>query len=115
MPVSALLGGALQAELPLYVAVPLGPPARMAAFVARERATGIRRFQLKLGADPAEDAARVRPWSTRPGPGDAVTGDANGGWRRQDAIIAARLMEGARATGWSSPAPRSRSASRSAT
>ncbi|MCJ7710261.1 MAG: mandelate racemase, partial [Chloroflexi bacterium] len=29
-PVAALLGGALQAELPLYVAIPLGTPDRMA-------------------------------------------------------------------------------------
>ena len=28
------------------------------------------------------------------GPEDAIIGDANGGWRRQDAIIAARLLEG---------------------
>jgi L-alanine-DL-glutamate epimerase-like enolase superfamily enzyme len=58
-PVTALLGGALHDELPLYVAIPLGPPAQMAEFVARERAAGIRNFQAKLGADPADDAARV--------------------------------------------------------
>ena len=93
-PVAALLGGALQAELPLYVAIPLGAPERMAEFVARERSAGVRNFQAKLGADPAEDAERVAAVIAATGPGDAVIGDANGGWRRQDAIIAARLMEG---------------------
>ena len=93
-PVSALLGGALQYELPLYVAIPLGPPERMAEFVARERSGGVRNFQAKLGADPAEDAERVAAVIAATEPGDAVIGDANGGWRRQDAIIAARLMEG---------------------
>lgn len=93
-PVAALLGGVLQRELPLYVAIPLGTPAHMADFVARERSLGIRNFQAKLGADPAEDAQRIAAVLAATGPGDAVIGDANGGWRRQDAITAARLLEG---------------------
>lgn len=93
-PVAALLGGALQDELPLYVAIPLGPPEAMADFVARERSGGIRNFQAKLGADPVEDAQRIATILAATGPGDAVIGDANGAWRRQDAIIAARLLEG---------------------
>jgi len=93
-PVAALLGGILQDELPLYVAIPLGPPAEMAAFTRRERADGIRRFQLKLGASPAEDADRVAAVLAATGPGDEITGDANGAWRRQDAILAANLLAG---------------------
>ena len=42
-------------RLPLYVAVPLGEPAEMQAFVERERDGGIHRFQLKLGGDPRTD------------------------------------------------------------
>lgn len=93
-PVATLLGGVLQPELPLYVAIPLGPPEEMAAFAARERAAGIRRLQLKLGADPGEDAERARAVIEATGPGDEVTGDANGAWRRQDAIAFANLMAG---------------------
>lgn len=93
-PVSALLGGVLQRELPLYVAVPLGPADAMAASVERERSGGVHRFQLKLGADPYEDAARARAVHQATGAGDALIADANGGWRRQDAIIAAGLLEG---------------------
>jgi L-alanine-DL-glutamate epimerase-like enolase superfamily enzyme len=93
-PVAALLGGALQADLPLYVAVPLGPPDEMASFVERERAGGIRHFQLKLGDTPERDRDRVAAVHAVTGPEDAIIGDANGGWRRQDAIIAARLLEG---------------------
>jgi cis-L-3-hydroxyproline dehydratase len=104
-PVSALLGGALQTELPLYVAVPLGVPERMAEFVERERSGGVRNFQAKLGADPAEDAARVLAILAATEPGDAVIGDANGGWRRQDAIIAARLLEGAQRFRLEQPCP----------
>jgi L-alanine-DL-glutamate epimerase-like enolase superfamily enzyme len=104
-PVATLLGGALQAELPLYVAIPLGPSARMAEFVARERAKGIRNFQAKLGADPADDAERVLAVLDATGPGDGVTGDANGAWRRQDAIMAARLLEGAQRFRLEQPCP----------
>jgi L-alanine-DL-glutamate epimerase-like enolase superfamily enzyme len=91
-PVAALLGGVLQPELPLYVAIPLGSPADMAAFAKRERAAGIRRLQLKLGAAPAEDAERVAAVVAATGPGDEITGDANGAWRRQDAIAFANLV-----------------------
>ena len=104
-PVAALLGGVLQRELPLYVAIPLGPPEQMAEFVVRERSAGIRNFQAKLGADPAEDAARVAAVLAETGPGDAVTGDANGAWRRQDAIIAARLLEGSERFRLEQPCP----------
>ena len=104
-PVAALLGGVLQRELPLYVAIPLGPPAQMAEFVVRERSDGIRNFQAKLGADPAEDAERVAAVLAATGPGDAVTGDANGAWRRQDAIIAARLLEGSQRFRLEQPCP----------
>jgi L-alanine-DL-glutamate epimerase-like enolase superfamily enzyme len=104
-PVSALLGGALQRDLPLYVAIPLGPAAAMAEFVARERAGGIRNFQLKLGADPAEDARRVAAVLAVTEDGDAVIGDANGGWRRQDAIVAAGLLADAHRFRLEQPCP----------
>ena len=92
--VATLLGGALHEAVPLYVAVPLGPADAMAAFVERERAGGIHHFQLKLGAAPEEDLARVAAVHAVTGPEDALIGDANGAWRRQDAIIAARLFAG---------------------
>jgi len=90
--VATLLGGTLQQAVPLYVAVPLGSPAEMAAFVERERAGGIHHFQLKLGAAPEADLERVAAVHAATGPEDALIGDANGAWRRQDAIIAARLL-----------------------
>ncbi len=93
LPVAHLLGGVLQPRLPLYVAVPLGEPDAMAAFVERERAAGIHRFQLKLGGAPADDARRAAAVVAATSSEDEILGDANGGWRRQDAIIAARLME----------------------
>jgi L-alanine-DL-glutamate epimerase-like enolase superfamily enzyme len=77
----------------------------MADFVTRERAAGIRNFQLKLGADPADDAGRVMAVLAVTEAGDSVIGDANGGWRRQDAIIAARLLEGAHRFRLEQPCP----------
>jgi cis-L-3-hydroxyproline dehydratase len=91
-PVAALLGGMLQAELPLYIAIPLGEPEEMADFARRERRGGVRRFQLKLGGAPADDAERVHAVLAATGPGDEITGDANGAWHRQDAIAFANLV-----------------------
>jgi L-alanine-DL-glutamate epimerase-like enolase superfamily enzyme len=93
LPVCALLGGRLQERFPLYFAVPLGPAEAMAEYVAARRAEGIHRFQLKLGGDPYEDVARTRLVVEGLGTEDIVVADANGGWRLQDAVVAARGLE----------------------
>jgi L-alanine-DL-glutamate epimerase-like enolase superfamily enzyme len=90
-PIATLLGGMLQKDLPLYVAVPLAPPAEMVAFVEAQRAIGIRHFQLKVGDAPERDAARVDAVISAIGD-DFLVADANGAWHRQDAIIAAGLL-----------------------
>jgi cis-L-3-hydroxyproline dehydratase len=94
LPLATLLGGRRQESYPLYVAIPLGPEREMVAHLERLRAEGIRHFQLKLGADPTEDAARVRAIVEATGDGERVIADANGGWRLQDAVVAARLLDG---------------------
>jgi cis-L-3-hydroxyproline dehydratase len=94
LPVCELLGGRRQERFPLYFAVPLGPPAEMARYVAERRAEGIHRFQLKVGADPHEDAERTRLVVSESGPDDVVVADANGGWRLADAVVAARALDG---------------------
>jgi L-alanine-DL-glutamate epimerase-like enolase superfamily enzyme len=93
VPVSRLLGGVLAERFPLYVSVPLRSVEEMAAFVRERGAEGVRHLQLKLGGDPHEDAARTA--GVVAAAGDAVViADANCGWRLQDAIVAARLMDG---------------------
>jgi L-alanine-DL-glutamate epimerase-like enolase superfamily enzyme len=92
-PVCELLGGLLNERFPLYFAVPLGPADDMAAYVGARRAEGIHRFQLKLGADPVQDAERTRRVVEGTGADDLVVADANGGWRLQDAVVAARALE----------------------
>src|SRR4051812_47819236 len=60
LPLCDLLGGRVSDRFPLYFAVPLGSPAEMTAYVRARAAEGIHRFQLKIGADPYEDAERTR-------------------------------------------------------
>lgn len=91
--VAALLGGERQRRFPLYYAVPLGPVDDMVSYVADRRAEGIHNFQLKLGDDPRKDVERVRVVAERASAGDTIVADANCGWRSQDAVIAARLLE----------------------
>jgi L-alanine-DL-glutamate epimerase-like enolase superfamily enzyme len=93
VPVAALLGGVRSEDFPLYVAVPLASPEEMVAFVLAERAKGIHRFQLKIGADPIEDARRVTAVVEATGSDDLVVADANGGYRLREALVAARSFE----------------------
>lgn len=93
-PVCKLLGGRRAAEVPLYVAVPLGPPDEMVKFVSAERSQGIHRFQLKVGTDPETDAARVRAVVEATGTEDTLVADANGGWRLAEAVHALGLLAG---------------------
>ncbi|MER3460912.1 MAG: mandelate racemase [candidate division GAL15 bacterium] len=92
LPVGALLGGVYGRRVPLYVAVPMDEPAAMAEFAQRERARGVRIFQLKLGSDPFADAERVGAVVGRLGTG-WVLADANGGYTVPQAVVAARLLE----------------------
>ncbi|XBS71474.1 enolase C-terminal domain-like protein [Acerihabitans sp. KWT182] len=94
LPVAALLGGVAQPDFPLYEAVPLASPEEMAAFVRRRGAAGISRFQLKVGNDPYEDAARTRSVMEACGDDVVVVADANGGWNVQSAVIAVRELAG---------------------
>jgi L-alanine-DL-glutamate epimerase-like enolase superfamily enzyme len=92
--VSTLLGGVRQDRFPLYMAVPLGTPDEMTAYVLKRRQEGIHKFQLKIGGDPATDGVRARQIVEATGPEDLVIADANCGWRLNDALMAARAMEG---------------------
>lgn len=93
-PLCDLLGGRHDDRFPLYVAIPLSAPEQMRDHVLTLQRAGIHRFQLKLGGEPADDAARVRAVLEVVGPEDVVIGDANGGWTLRQAITASRLMDG---------------------
>jgi L-alanine-DL-glutamate epimerase-like enolase superfamily enzyme len=65
----------------------------MRAYVLARRGEGIHRFQLKVGANPNEDAERTKQVVEATGPEDVIVVDANGGWKLQDGVVAARLLE----------------------
>ena len=92
-PVYTLLGGRRHDDLPLYVAVPLDSNEEMVKHVMARKAEGTKRFQLKVGAEPHDDASRVAAIAKVIDANDVIVADANCGWRLQDAVIAARLLE----------------------
>jgi cis-L-3-hydroxyproline dehydratase len=92
--VGELLGGRRANQVPLYVAVPLGPAEAMVDFVLAQRSRGIHRFQLKVGADPDSDVGRVRAVVEATDGSDTIVADANGGWRLAQAVHAVGLLEG---------------------
>ena len=105
VPVCDLLGGRVSESFPLYFAVPLASAEEMTAYVRARRKEGIHRFQLKIGADPHEDAERTRSVVEATGPGDVVVADANGGWLLQDAVVAARALDGLERVFFEQPCP----------
>ena len=94
LPVATLLGGITQPDFPLYEAVPLSSPEEMADFVRMRSDAGISRFQLKVGNNPYEDAARTRGVVKACGDDVVIVADANGGWNLQAGVIAVRELAG---------------------
>lgn len=94
LPISALLGGVLQEDFPLYEAVPLRSPEEMAEFVVARQEAGIHRFQLKVGNDPHDDAARTRAVVAVAERESIIVADSNGGWNLRAAQIALKEMSG---------------------
>ncbi|MCC6421832.1 MAG: mandelate racemase/muconate lactonizing enzyme family protein [Gemmataceae bacterium] len=91
-PVCTLLGGRYGEDFGLYRAISQEDPAAMADRVASYRAEGYRRFQLKVGGDPAEDVERIRAAAARLHPGDRLIADANTGWLMHDALRVVRAV-----------------------
>jgi len=104
-PVVDLIGGRLADDIPLYKAVPLGDAESMVAFTLEQRSHGIHHFQLKIGNDPRADGHASLAVVEATNDDDLILADANGGWRRQDAVIAARIMNGAERLYLEQPCP----------
>jgi L-alanine-DL-glutamate epimerase-like enolase superfamily enzyme len=90
LPLTTLLGGLVREDLPLYEAIPIGSVEQTEERVRASLARGFRRFQLKVGGDPRADVVVVRRVVEQVGVGALVIVDANGGWRLDDALVAAR-------------------------
>jgi L-alanine-DL-glutamate epimerase-like enolase superfamily enzyme len=91
-PVAILMGGRYGDDFVLYRAISQDAPEAMAGRVAAYRAEGYRRFQLKVGGDPATDIARIRAVDAQLQPGDRLVADANTGWLMHDAMRVARAV-----------------------
>lgn len=87
-PISNLLGGRHQDEIPLYAPIALRGIEEMLDNVRARQAEGYTRFQIKIGADPLEDIERVRAIVDIGRPGDLFMADANRGWSQADALRA---------------------------
>ncbi|MEP6993047.1 MAG: cis-3-hydroxy-L-proline dehydratase [Acidobacteriota bacterium] len=93
LPVAALLGGRYGEDFVLYRAISQESPEEMARKVASYRGEGYRRFQLKVGADPESDIARIRAVRSVLDPEDVLVADANTGWLPHQAM---RVIRGVR-------------------
>jgi L-alanine-DL-glutamate epimerase-like enolase superfamily enzyme len=91
-PVCILLGGRYGEDFGLYRAISQESPDAMAARIAGYRSEGYRRFQLKVGGDPAVDIERIRATSAQLKPGDRLIADANTGWLMHDAARVVRAV-----------------------
>ncbi len=91
-PVCTLLGGRYGEDFGLYRAISQESPEAMASRVAGYRAEGYRRFQLKVGGDPAVDIDRIHAVAEKLQPGDRLIADANTGWLMHDAMRVVRAV-----------------------
>ena len=92
LPVATLLGGRFGEAIDLYRAISQESSTKMAASVARYRAEGYRKFQLKVGGDPDEDIARIRAVRRKLEPADVLVADANTGWLMHQAARVVRAV-----------------------
>ncbi|MBS7455749.1 enolase C-terminal domain-like protein [Coralloluteibacterium stylophorae] len=83
--------GAVREAVPLYGSGGFTSydDARLAAQLGGWAGEGLRAVKMKVGAEPARDAARVRIAREAVGPGVALMVDANGALDRQQALAAA--------------------------
>jgi L-alanine-DL-glutamate epimerase-like enolase superfamily enzyme len=87
------MGGRHGDDFALYRAISQNTPEAMAESVARYRAEGYRKFQLKVGGDPITDIERIERAAARLEAGDLLIADANTGWSMPDA---ARVVDAVR-------------------
>lgn len=91
-PVCVLLGGQYATEFAPYRAISQDTPDGMAASVAKYRAEGYRKFQLKVGGDWQEDVQRIRKCREVLEDSDILVADANTGWLSHEALKVAHAV-----------------------
>ncbi|HEY1480284.1 MAG TPA: mandelate racemase/muconate lactonizing enzyme family protein [Gaiellales bacterium] len=86
VPLCAALGGRHGDSVDLYRSIVGDDPAVMAERARAHVADGYRRIQVKVGADPLDDAERLRAVHKAVGNGIALVCDANGSWSSAAAL-----------------------------
>jgi L-alanine-DL-glutamate epimerase-like enolase superfamily enzyme len=94
LPLYALLGGRTRRDMPLYHSITCIDPEEMARIAKDAFATGIRQFQVKLGADAnwEADAERLIKVREAVGSGPLVYGDWNCGATKLQATRTGRAV-----------------------
>jgi L-alanine-DL-glutamate epimerase-like enolase superfamily enzyme len=92
MPVCGLLGGRTAEPLPLVSSIYAGEPEDMRARVAHYRELGYLGHSVKVGDDPALDAARIEAALADRRAGEFYLVDANGGMTLEQALRMLRLL-----------------------
>lgn len=94
LPLSALLGGQRQADMPIYHSITCIDPDEMARIAREAKYQGITQFQVKLGADAdwQADIARLSKVREAVGPGPLVYGDWNCGTTQLEATRVGRAV-----------------------
>ncbi|MEO9873462.1 MAG: enolase C-terminal domain-like protein [Anderseniella sp.] len=94
LPLYSLLGGRRQETMPLYHSITCVAPDDMARMARDAQATGIRQFQVKLGADAdwRKDVERLIKVREAVGDGPLIYGDWNCGASRLDATRVGRAV-----------------------
>ena len=94
LPLYQLLGGRTRFDMPLYHSITCIDPDDMARIASEAHASGIRQFQVKLGADAdwQRDAERLIKVRDAVGDGPLVYGDWNCGATKLQAIRTGRAV-----------------------
>jgi L-alanine-DL-glutamate epimerase-like enolase superfamily enzyme len=92
LPVCDLLGGRTDVRMPVISSIYMGDPEEMRARVAKHRAMGYVAHSVKIGDDPAVDAARIAAALADKRPGEFFIVDANGGMTVESALRMLRLL-----------------------
>lgn len=92
LPVCELLGGRTDVRMPVISSIYMGEPEEMRKRVAEHRAMGYIGHSVKIGGEPAVDAARIAAALADKQPGEFFIVDANGGMTVETALRMLRLL-----------------------
>jgi len=91
-PVWMLMGGKFNEALPMYRVAPIKSPEETIEEMEQIRAQGYKQFQIKVGADWAQDIERIKATVPLLKAGEKAFADANTGWRVDEAIKVCRAV-----------------------